>query len=109
MRQNEGGANVDTGGILWRAVGRRRIRAAVIRLPATRARDMLIAQQKANGISVEALAKFVAEMEELKKMYANPLLRMPMSFVEIFLVSVLASLVATGLLHNNRFLPARHG
>ena len=68
---------------------------------------MLIAQQKTKGISAEALAKFVAEMEEFKKMYANPLLRMPMTFVEIFPVGVLVSLVTAGLLRNSRFLPSR--
>ena len=68
---------------------------------------MLIAQQKTKGISAEALAKFVAEMEEFKKMYANPLLRMLMTFVEIFPVGVLVSLVTAGLLRNSRFLLAR--
>ena len=68
---------------------------------------MLIAQQKAKGISAEALAKFVAEMEVFKTMYANPLLRLPMTFVEIFPVGVLVSLVTAGLLRNSRFLPMR--
>ena len=68
---------------------------------------MLIAQQKTKGISAEALAKFVAEMEEFTKMYANPLLRMLMTFVEIFPGGVLVSLVTAGLLRNSRFLLAR--
>ena len=34
-------------------------------------------------------------------------LRMPMTFVEIFPVGVLVSLVTAGLLRNSRFLPAR--
>ena len=46
-------------------------------------------------------------MEVFKTMYANPLLRLPMTFVEIFPVGVLVSLVTAGLLRNSRFLPMR--
>jgi len=66
-----------------------------------------IAEQKAKGVSGEALAKFVAQMEQLRRDYANPLYRIPMSFTEIFPVGVLVSLVSAGLLRNSRFLPAR--
>jgi hypothetical protein len=68
---------------------------------------VLIEQQRAKGVSGEALARFVAEMEEFKVQYANPLFRLPMTFVEIFPVGVLVSLLAAGLLRNSRFLPAR--
>jgi hypothetical protein len=66
-----------------------------------------IVQEKAKGISGAALAKFVAEMEQFKTNYANPFYRYPMTFVEIFPVGVLVSLVSAGLLRNSRFLPAR--
>ena len=69
----------------------------------------LIAQQQAKGISGEALAKFVAEMERFKEQYANPLYRLPMGFAEIFPVGVLVSLVSAGLLRNSQFMPARRG
>ena len=68
---------------------------------------MLIAEQQAKGVTGEALAKFIAEMDQFKTQYANPLWRLPMVFVEIFPVGVLVSLVAAGLLRNSRFMPAR--
>lgn len=69
--------------------------------------DGLIAEQRAKGVSGEALAKFVAEMESFKVQYANPLYRLPIIFLEIFWVGVVVSLVCAGLLRNPRFLPAR--
>ena len=71
--------------------------------------DAIIAGEKAKGASAEALAKLAADMEAFKLQYANPLFRLPMTFVEIFPVGVLVSLVSAGLLRNSRFLPARRG
>jgi hypothetical protein len=68
---------------------------------------MMIEQQKAQGVTGEALVKLVAEMEVFKVQYPNPLYRLPMTFAEIFPVGVLVSLVSAGLLRNSRFLPAR--
>ena len=67
----------------------------------------MIAQQQAKGASAESLARLTAEMEQFKIQYANPLYRWPMTFVEIFPVGVLVSLVSAALLRNSRFLPAR--
>jgi hypothetical protein len=69
----------------------------------------IIAGEKAKGASAEALAKLSADMETFKIQYANPMYRLPMTFVEIFPVGVLVSLVSAGLLRNSRFLPARRG
>jgi hypothetical protein len=69
----------------------------------------LIEQQKAKGTSGEALVKFIAEMEQFKTDYANPLFRLPMTFIEIFPVGVLVSLASAGLLCNRRFLATRVG
>ncbi|MGO4700643.1 DUF4199 domain-containing protein [Dyella sp. 2RAB6] len=71
--------------------------------------NAIIASQKAKGASDEALAKLTTEMEAFKVQYANPLFRLPMTFVEIFPIGVLVSLVSAGLLRNSRFLPARRG
>jgi hypothetical protein len=71
--------------------------------------NMMIEEQKAKGLSGDALAKFSAEMEQFKTDYANPLFRLPMTFVEIFPVGLLVSLVSAALLRNSRFLPARGG
>jgi uncharacterized protein DUF4199 len=64
----------------------------------------LIEQQKAAGASAEALAKLNAEMEQFRTDYANPLFRLPMTFIEIFPIGVLVSAVAAALLRNRRFL-----
>jgi hypothetical protein len=37
--------------------------------------------------------------------YADPLYRLPMTFIEIFPIGVLVSLIAAALLRNRRFLP----
>lgn len=65
---------------------------------------ILIEQQKAAGVSGEALAAFVAEMERFKAEYANPFYRLPMTFTEIFPVGVLVSLLSAAVLRNPRFL-----
>lgn len=70
---------------------------------------ILIEQQKAQGVSGEALAAFTAEMEQFKLQYANPLFRLPMTISEIFPVGLLVSLVSAGLLRNPRFLAAPRG
>jgi len=69
--------------------------------------DAIIAQQRAAGASAEALARSTAEMAEFRKSYANPLFRLPMTFIEIFPVGVLVSVVAAALLRNSRFMPVR--
>jgi hypothetical protein len=68
---------------------------------------VLIEQQKAQGMSGEALVKYAAGLERFKADYANPLYRLPMTFTEIFPVGLLVSLLSAALLRNSRFLPAR--
>src|SRR6185312_7978737 len=67
----------------------------------------MIEGAKAKGLTGDALAKAVADAEQFKTMYANPLYRIPETFIEIFPVGVLVSLVSAGLLRNSRFLAAR--
>ena len=69
--------------------------------------NVLIEQEKAKGVTGEALAKFTAGMERFKADYKNPFYRLPVTFAEIFPIGVLVSLVSAGLLRNSRFLPAR--
>lgn len=57
------------------------------------------------GKSGPELARAQAEMEGFRTAYHNPLFRLPMTFVEIFPVGVLVSLVSAALLCNSRFLP----
>jgi len=59
----------------------------------------------------EAYAKMLGgntpEAKQFVAMYSKPLVRMAFTFIEIFPVGVLVSLVSAGLLRNSRFLPAR--
>ena len=64
----------------------------------------LIAEKKAQGASAETLAALTAQMEAFKVQYANPLFRLPMTFVEIFPIGALVSLISAALLRNRRFL-----
>jgi hypothetical protein len=67
----------------------------------------LIAQQKAQGVNGEELRKFIAQMDEFKMQYANPLFRLPMTFAEIFPVGLIVSLISAGLLRKSSFLSVR--
>jgi hypothetical protein len=67
----------------------------------------MIDSVKATNPSPEALRKTVADAEAFAVMYANPLYRMPMTFIEMFPVGVLVSLISAAILRNSRVLPAR--
>jgi Protein of unknown function (DUF4199) len=67
----------------------------------------LIEQQRAQGVTGEALAKYIADMEKFKAQYANPLYRLPMTFLEIFPVGVLVSAISAALLRKSQFMPPR--
>lgn len=67
----------------------------------------MVERAEAKGLTGDALAAAVAKAREFEAMYRNPLLRMPMTFVEIFPVGVLVSLVSALVLRNPRVLPAR--
>lgn len=69
----------------------------------------MIEGAKAKGLSGDQLAKVMADADQFKTMYANPLYRLPETFMEIFPVGVLVSLVSAALLRNSRFLAARRG
>lgn len=62
---------------------------------------------RARGAPVAEVQAVVGQMDEFRQSYRNPLVRLPMTFVEIFPVGVLISLISAALLRNSRFLPAR--
>ena len=68
--------------------------------------ETVIEAARANGVSGEKLAKVVADMATFQRQYADPLFRLRATFVEIFRVGVIISLIAAALLRNSRFLPA---
>jgi uncharacterized membrane protein YbaN (DUF454 family) len=53
------------------------------------------------------MARKIAEVEAMRTSYANPLYRVPETFLEIFPVGLLVAIVSAALLRNPRVLPAR--
>lgn len=66
----------------------------------------IIRHRQAEGASAAEIAGIAAEMESMRVSYANPLFRIPMTFLEIFPVGLLVALVSAALLRNPRLLPA---
>ena len=66
----------------------------------------LLEAERAKGSSAEALAKMAADFEGFKVQYADPMFRLPMTFMEIFPVGVLVSLIAAALLRRRSVSPA---
>ena len=66
----------------------------------------ILRAQEAAGASAAALAKKAAELNQLRASYANPLFRVPMTFLEIFPVGLLVAVVSAALLRNPRLMPA---
>lgn len=62
---------------------------------------------RAKGASAAEVEAVAARMDELREQYANPLFRLPVTFIEIFPVGLLVSVISAALLRNSRFLPAR--
>ena len=69
--------------------------------------DSTVAAAQARGAPAAELERIRAETAEFLDMYANPLFRLPITFVEMFPIGVLISLLSAALLRNSRFLPAR--
>lgn len=67
----------------------------------------MAADLRAQGKSAAEVALEMADYEWMRANYPNPLIRIPLTFTEIFPVGLLAALVSAGLLRNPRVLPAR--
>ena len=74
---------------------------------ATAYMDSVVATAQARGAPAAEIEQIRKETAEFLSMYANPLVRLPMSFVEMFPIGALISLISAALLRNSRFLPAR--
>ncbi len=66
----------------------------------------LIAEMTAQGATEAEIADVTAQMNALQVQYADPLYRLPITFLEIFPVGLLVTIVAAVLLRNPRFMPA---
>jgi Protein of unknown function (DUF4199) len=69
--------------------------------------NMMLESAKAEGASAEKLAQVAKEGQDFATMYANPVMRVGITFLEMFPIGVVISLVSAALLRNSRFLPAR--
>jgi len=67
----------------------------------------MIDSVKATNPTPEVLQKAITEAEDFAVWYANPLYRIPMTFIEMFPVGILVSLISAAILRNPRVLPAR--
>lgn len=69
----------------------------------------LLDQKRAAGASAAEIAREAASYETMRGYYDNALLRVPITFLEIFPVGFVVALVSAALLRNPRLLPARGG
>lgn len=69
--------------------------------------ETAIEAERAKGVAGAELDAFIAQMRGFQEQYRNPLFRLPITFIEIFPVGVVISLISAALLRNRRFLPAR--
>ncbi|HEX8308884.1 MAG TPA: DUF4199 domain-containing protein [Allosphingosinicella sp.] len=67
----------------------------------------ILKDMRAEGAPAAAIEATAADMRDLTESYRNPLFRFPLTFVEIFPVGLLVSLVSAGLLRNPKLFPAR--
>lgn len=62
---------------------------------------------RAQGKSAAEVSREMAEYEWMRTSYPNPLIRIPLTFTEIFPIGLLAALVSAALLRNPKVLPAK--
>jgi len=69
--------------------------------------ESVVAAAQARGAPAAEIEQIRTETAEFLAMYANPLYRLPITFVEMFPIGALISLLSAAMLRNSRFLPAR--
>lgn len=69
--------------------------------------EMMVEQARARGASEAEIEKTVAEAAAWSGAYANPLVRMPISFIEMFPLGLVISLLTALVLRNRSFMPPR--
>ncbi|NQY98506.1 MAG: DUF4199 domain-containing protein [Henriciella sp.] len=62
---------------------------------------------EAKGLTGDALAEKTEALEAMMVNYRNPLIRLPITFLEIFPVGLLVALISAALLRNPKVLPAK--
>lgn len=69
----------------------------------------VIEARRAEGASAAELSKMRAEFDAFAESYKSPLVRVPLTFIEIAPVALLVTLVSAALLRRPSFMPARAG
>jgi hypothetical protein len=69
--------------------------------------EAMIEQARASGATPERIQQITKEGQGFAAMYANPAIRIAITFAEMFPIGVVISLISAALLRNSRFLPAR--
>ena len=64
----------------------------------------IIESRQSGGASPTELAATIAEAETIRQQYSNPFFRLPMTFVEVFPVGVLISLISAFILRDSKTL-----
>ena len=67
----------------------------------------VIADSREAGIEGAEMDKLIVQMDTMKEQYGNPLFRIPMTFLEIFPVGLIISLISAAILRNSKVLPAK--
>lgn len=67
----------------------------------------MIEKKQAAGLAGAELEAFIAKMEAAKLQYAQPLYRIPITFLEIFPVGIVISLISAAILRNPGVFPAQ--
>jgi len=62
---------------------------------------------RASGASAADIERITQQAEGFARLYANPLYRFAVTFVEMFPVGAVIALISAALLRNSRFLAAR--
>jgi hypothetical protein len=65
--------------------------------------DSIIQKTKESGVSADKIEATIQEMEKMKKQYGNWWFRLPMTFMEIFPIGLLISLISAVLFRNTNF------
>ena len=68
--------------------------------------EAVIEERKAEGLSGQALKELEMEMENMTAQYAKAWFRLPITFMEIFPVGLLISIISAAILRKSEVLPA---
>jgi len=68
--------------------------------------DSVINKMKREGASADKIDQAIKKMDDMKKMYQNPLIRFGITIMEILPVGIIVTLISAALLRKKELLPA---